>query len=296
MSTETSEVITDPRTVGAREDFTIDQGWSNYTSDEHAVWDELYERQMKVLPGRAAPEFLDGLTKLDLHRGGIPDFEQLSDELEKLTGWRVVAVPCLVPDDIFFEHLANRRFPAGNFIRTRDQMDYIQEPDVFHDVFGHVPMLTDPVFADYMQAYGQGGMRSIEYGALKNLAALYWYTVEFGLIDTPEGVRIYGAGIVSSKTESIFALEDPSPNRIGFDLERLMSTAYRIDDFQETYFVIENYDQLLRTTIDTDFAPIYQRLGGRFSIKPSEVLDGDKVYHRGTGAYARAGGRFAKSR
>ena len=291
-TTEAPSAPTDPRTLGAREDFTIDQGWSNYTADEHKVWDALYERQMDVLPGRAAPEFLKGLEALDLHRGGIPDFEVMSDELEALTGWRVVAVPCLVPDDIFFTHLANRRFPAGNFIRGRDQMDFIQEPDVFHDVFGHVPMLTDPVFADYMQAYGQGGLRSLKHDALKNLAALYWYTVEFGLIDTPDGLRIYGAGIVSSKTESIFALEDASPNRIGFDLERVMATDYRIDDFQESYFVIRSYEQLLRTTIDTDFAPIYERLKGRFHHRPGDVLEGDTVVHRGTGAYAAKGGRF----
>ena len=203
------------------------------------------------------------------------------------------AVPGLVPDDVFFDHLANRRFPAGQFIRKRNELDYLQEPDVFHDVFGHVPMLTNPVFADYMEAYGKGGLRSLYYAALKNLAALYWYTVEFGLIRTDEGLRIYGAGIVSSKTESIFALEDPSPNRIGFDLERLMRTDYRIDDFQQTYFVIDSYDQLFRATVDTDFAPIYERLQGKFAHGPEDVLDSDEVITRGTQAYAKAGGRFA---
>ena len=277
----------------ARADWTIDQDWSRYTDEEHAVWDLLYKRQMEVLPGRAAPEFLDGLKALDLGRGGIPDFEVISDELEALTGWRVVAVPGLVPDDVFFDHLANRRFPAGQFIRKRNELDYLQEPDVFHDVFGHVPMLTNPVFADYMEAYGKGGLRSLNYAALKNLAALYWYTVEFGLIRTDEGLRIYGAGIVSSKTESIFALEDPSPNRIGFDLERLMRTDYRIDDFQQTYFVIDSYDQLFRATVDTDFAPIYERLQGKFAHGPEDVLDSDEVITRGTQAYAKAGGRFA---
>ena len=278
----------------ANDDWTIDQGWSNYSDEEHAVWDLLYKRQMDILPNRAAPEFLEGLKALDLGRGGIPEFEAMSDELEALTGWRVVAVPGLVPDDVFFEHLANRRFPAGQFIRKREQLDYLQEPDVFHDVFGHVPMLTNPVFADYMEAYGKGGLRSLNYAALKNLAALYWYTVEFGLIETDEGLRIYGAGIVSSKTESIFALEDPSPNRIGFDLERLMRTDYRIDDFQQTYFVIKSYDQLFHATVDTDFAPIYERLQGHFDLQPEDVLEDDEVMHRGTQAYARAGGRFAE--
>ena len=279
----------------ARDDWTIDQGWSDYTAEDHSVWDLLYKRQIDVLPGRAAPEFMDGLKALDLGKGGIPEFEAMSDELESLTGWRVVAVPGLVPDEVFFDHLANRRFPAGQFIRKRDQLDYLQEPDVFHDVFGHVPMLTNPVFADYMEAYGKGGLRSLNYAALKNLAALYWYTVEFGLIRTDEGLRIYGAGIVSSKTESIFALEDPSPNRIGFELERLMQTDYRIDDFQQTYFVIDSYEQLFQATVETDFAPIYERLQGKFDYRPEDVLERDEVITKGTQAYAKAGGRFAEA-
>ena len=277
----------------AREDWTIDQGWSEYTDEEHTTWDVLYERLMKVLPNRAAPEFVKGLEALDLHRGGIPDFDRMSDELESLTGWRVVAVPGLVPDEVFFEHLANRRFPAGNFIRKPDQLDYIQEPDVFHDVFGHVPMLTDPVFADYMVAYGEGGLRSLRHASLKNLAALYWYTVEFGLIQTDQGLRIYGAGIVSSPAESRFSLEDPSPNRVAFDLQRLMRTDYRIDDFQQTYFVIDNYEQLFRATVDTDFAPLYADMQGKFDLKPDDLLPTDKVISRGTQDYANKGGRFA---
>lgn len=277
----------------AAEDWTIDQGWDAYTASEHAVWDTLYDRLMQVLPNRAAPEFMNGLKALDLHRGGIPNFETISDELESLTGWRVVAVPGLVPDDVFFDHLANRRFPAGNFIRKPDQLDYIQEPDVFHDVFGHVPMLTDPVFADYMEAYGKGGLRSLNFASLKNLAALYWYTVEFGLIQTDQGLRIYGAGIVSSPAESIYALEDPSPNRIGFDLKRLMRTDYRIDDFQQTYFVIDSYEQLFHATVDTDFAPLYADMKGKFDYKPEEITPADQLLHRGSQAYAERGGRFA---
>lgn len=279
-------------TPGPNGDYTIDQGWTNYTTEEHAVWDLLYARQIEVLPGRAADEFMDGLKALDLARGGIPNFETMSDELEALTGWRVVAVPGLVPDAVFFEHLANRRFPAGQFIRKRNELDYLQEPDVFHDVFGHVPMLTNPIFADYMEAYGKGGLRSLEYSALKNLAALYWYTVEFGLIQTDQGMRIYGAGIVSSKSESIFALEDKSPNRIGFDLERVMTTDYRIDDFQQTYFAIDNYKQLFDATVETDFAPLYDEMKGIFSQKPEDILPGDDLIHKGTQRYAKAGGRL----
>lgn len=278
---------------GPNGDFTIDQAWEKYTSEEHAVWDILYQRQIEVLPGLAADEFLQGLKALDLGKGGIPNFETMSDELEALTGWRVVAVPGLVPDAVFFEHLANRRFPAGQFIRKREQLDYLQEPDVFHDVFGHVPMLTNPIFADYMEAYGKGGLRSLEWDCLKNLAALYWYTVEFGLIKTDKGMRIYGAGIVSSKTESIFAIHDASPNRIGFDLERVMTTDYRIDDFQQTYFAIDGYKQLFNATVDTDFAPLYDKMKGVFTHTPADILPTDELIHEGTQSYANAGGRLA---
>ena len=280
------------RPAHTQPDWTIDQNWSSYTDIEHQTWDVLYERLVDVLQGRAAPEFLNGLEALNLNRGGIPNFETMSDELEKLTGWRVVAVPGLVPDEVFFDHLANKRFPAGSFIRKPDQLDYIQEPDVFHDVFGHVPMLTNPVFADYMQAYGEGGLRSLRHASLKNLAALYWYTVEFGLIRTDQGLRIYGAGIVSSPAETKFSLEDPSPNRIGYDLERLMRTDYRIDDFQQTYFVIDTYEELFRSTVDTDFAPLYADMNGQFDHQPEDILNSDIVIHRGTQDYAQKGGRF----
>ncbi|MBS0296743.1 MAG: phenylalanine 4-monooxygenase [Proteobacteria bacterium] len=277
---------------GAAADWTIPQDWDRYTPQEHDTWVRLYERQMKVLPGRACDAFMQGLDALDLHGGGIPDLEKLNKALEALTGWRVVCVPGLVPDEVFFEHLANRRFPAGQFIRRPDQLDYIQEPDIFHDVFGHVPMLTDTVFADYMAAYGRGGLRALGLGQLHNLARLYWYTVEFGLMQTPNGVRIYGAGIVSSATESVFALEDGSPNRLGFDMLRVMRTPYRIDDFQQAYFVIPGFEQLLRETLE-DFAPAYERLKALPDLEIDEITGEDTVIHRGDQAYAKAGGRFA---
>jgi phenylalanine-4-hydroxylase len=268
-----------------RPDFTIDQHWERYGAAEHGIWRTLYERQAKVLPGRATDEFLDGLKRLELVSDRIPDFERMSDMLEKLTGWRVVAVPSLVPDAVFFDHLANRRFPAGQFIRKPEQLDYIEEPDVFHDVFGHVPMLAHPVFANYMEAYGKGGQRALsEFGALKNLARLYWYTVEFGLIEKPEGLRIYGSGIVSSRAESIYAVENPSPNRIHFELERVMRTKYRIDDFQESYFVIGSFDELFEETYK-DFAALYKTLERGPTYAPGDVLKTDRVHHRGTRAY-----------
>lgn len=277
---------------GARADWTIDQDWASYTPAEHDVWMTLYERQAELLPGRACDAFLKGLDALDLHRGGIPEFERINEELRKLTGWSVVAVPGLVPDDVFFDHLANRRFPAGRFIRKPDELDYLQEPDVFHDVFGHVPMLTDPIFADYMQAYGEGGLKALGRGQLHNLARLYWYTVEFGLMETPQGLRIYGAGIVSSRAESIFALDDPSPNRIGFELERVMRTPYRIDDFQQVYFVIPSLKALRETTL-ADFSAIYARLDGAEDIAIDAMAPGDRIFTCGTQAYAARGGRLA---
>jgi phenylalanine-4-hydroxylase len=270
-----------------RADWTIDQEWGNYTAEEHGVWKTLYERQTKLLPERACDEFVAGMRALPIGADHIPDFQRLSDVLMKHTGWQVVAVPGLVPDEVFFEHLANRRFPAGHFIRKRDQLDYLQEPDVFHDVFGHVPMLMNPVIADYIQAYGVGGLKAKRLGVLDQLARVYWYTVEFGLVQQANGLRIYGAGIASSFTESIFALDDPSPNRIRFDLERVMRTRYRIDDFQETYFVIQDLEELLELA-KIDFAPYYESIKSKPELQPGTILATDKVLTAGTKAYHEA--------
>ena len=265
-------------------DYTIDQDWPSYSAAEHDRWDRLFKRSRAVLHDRACDEFTAMMHTLKLSESGIPDMERLSDRLDKITGWRVVPVAELVPDDVFFDHLANRRFPAGAFIRSEQEMDYLEEPDVFHDVFGHVPLLANPVYSNFMQAYGKGGQRAISLGRLPNLARLYWYTVEFGLLRTPAGLRIFGAGIMSSTTESVFALESHSPNRIAFDLERVMRTKYLIDDFQQTYFVIESFEKLLDDCYQ-DFAPIYERLGSATDIEPDQVLDGDDVVTRGTLAY-----------
>lgn len=274
--------------AGAAADWTIPQGWDRYSAQEHALWDRLFERQARMLPGRVVPEFLEGLGILRMDRPGIPDFDALSERLMRRTGWQVVAVPGLVPDRLFFEHLANRRFVAGRFLRRPDQIDYLEEPDVFHDVFGHVPLLTHPAFADYMQAYGEGGLRADGLGVINRLARLYWYTVEFGLMAAGDELKVYGAGIVSSHAESIFALDDPSPNRLGFDLRRLMRTRYRIDDYQQSYFVIDSFDALLRETCETDFAPLYRALEQEGDIAPDAVLPDDRIFHRGTQAYARS--------
>ena len=268
-----------------RADWTIDQGWEQYSAVEHGVWKTLFERQSRLLPGYACDEFVQGMQALPMSAAQIPDFRRLSDALAQRTGWQVVAVPGLVPDEVFFEHLANRRFPAGNFIRKPHELDYLEEPDVFHDVFGHVPMLMHPAIADYIQAYGEGGLRAQRLGKLTQLARVYWYTVEFGLVQQADGLRIYGAGIASSATESVFALDDPSPNRIRFDLERVMRTRYRIDDFQESYFVLGSLDELLELA-RIDFLPVYQRVKAQPKFDPGQLLPTDRVFTRGTGRYA----------
>jgi len=267
-------------------DFTIDQDWASYSREEHARWDRLFARSQAILKDRACDEFLAAMDTLALSEAGIPDMARLSDRLERITGWRVVPVAELVPDDIFFDHLANRRFPAGAFIRPEAQMDYLEEPDIFHDVFGHVPLLANPVFADFMQAYGKGGQRALALGCLKNLARLYWYTVEFGLVRSRQGLRIFGAGIMSSTTESVFALESDSPHRIAFDLTRVMRTNYIIDDFQQTYFVIDSFRSLLDACY-RDFGPIYAWIGGASDIAPDALVEGDRIVTRGTLAYFR---------
>lgn len=268
-------------------DWTIPQGWEHYTAAEHATWRTLFERQSRLLPGRACDEFVDGMGDLPIGPDQIPDFRRLSDALMRRTGWQVVAVPGLVPDDVFFDHLAHRRFPAGQFIRRPEELDYLEEPDVFHDVFGHVPMLMNPAIADFIQAYGEGGLRAQRLGHLDKLARLYWYTIEFGLLEQRDGLRLYGAGIASSFSETQFCLDDESPHRLGLDLQRVMRTRYRIDDFQEVYFVIRDLDALLEFT-RIDFAPLYAQVDAQPVLAPGDVRAEDRVFHRGTGRYHAA--------
>jgi len=272
-------------------DWTIDQNWASYSPEEHGRWDRLFARQAKLLPNRACEAFLEAKARLELSRAGIPDFADLSSRLASMTGWRVVAVAGLIPDDVFFDHLANRRFPAGAFIRPEAELDYLEEPDVFHDVFGHVPLLANPVYAAFLEAYGKGGRRAIERGQLHNLARLYWYTVEFGLMTTPKGLRIFGAGILSSPAETIFALEDASPNRVAFDLERVMRTKYLIDDFQQTYFVIDSFQQLLDECYQ-DFSTLYDRLRWVPELEAHELVGGDRIIAKGDFHYFRSRSRF----
>jgi phenylalanine-4-hydroxylase len=273
-------------TIAPSPDWTVAQDWHLYTPEEHCVWQTLFERQIRLLPGRACDQFIEGLKRLPILGEKIPDFAALNGVLMTETGWQVVAVPGLVPDDVFFEHLAHRRFPAGQFIRKRHELDYLQEPDIFHDVFGHVPMLMNPQMADFICAYGKGGLRAKALGMLDQLARLYWYTVEFGLVRQGDGLRIFGAGIVSSYGETRFSLESLSPNRIGLDLERVMRTLYRIDDFQEAYFVLDDLAQMLEFAT-LDFAPHYAAIAGLPTFAPSDIAPNDVVISHGDGSYHR---------
>ena len=262
----------------------VEQPWDDYQAEDHTTWGTLYQRQRELLVGRASDEFLAAQDEMGMTPHAIPRFDQLNEVLGAATGWTLIGVEGLLPELEFFDHLANRRFPVTWWIRRPEQIDYIAEPDLFHDLFGHVPLLMNPLFADYMQAYGRGGVKAHGLGAeaLVNLTRLYWYTVEFGLINTPQGLRIYGSGIVSSKGESLYSLEAGAPNRIGFDLERVMRTRYRIDTFQKTYFVIDSFDQLIAAT-GPDFTPLYARLAQREAFPAGKVLDSDPVFHRGSG-------------
>src|SRR5215510_15438057 len=257
-----------------RPDYTVDQDWSAYTAEEHEIWRLLYRRQSAMLSRYACREVIEAVQLMDV-AGSIPDLAAVNRKLAAATGWQLVAVPGLIPNDVFFDHLAHRRFPVTVWIRRRDELDYLVEPDVFHDFFGHVPLLTNPVFARFMQAYGEAGPKAIAAGALKMLARLYWYMVEFGLIATPAGLRVYGSGILSSQGETVYSIEDPRPHRIAFDLERVMRTDYLIDDFQRTYFVIDSFEQLFRAGYDTDFAPIYTRYSTIAAIPSGAVLPTD---------------------
>ncbi|HLE67242.1 MAG TPA: phenylalanine 4-monooxygenase [Burkholderiales bacterium] len=239
-------------------DFVIEQDWTAYTAEEHALYRRLFERQSKLVPRHACPEWIEAIAGLDC-AGGIPDFRDISAKLRKQTGWELVAVPGLIPDEAFFTHLAQRRFPVTVWLRRPEEFDYIAEPDVFHDFFGHVPLLFDGIYADHLHEYGKGGLKAMRLNAVTFLARLYWYTIEFGLVRTKAGVRAYGAGLLSSGGELAYCVEDPRPQRLAFNLERIMRTAYQIDRYQERYFVIDSFEQLLRETAP-DFTPIYARV------------------------------------
>jgi phenylalanine-4-hydroxylase len=255
------------------EDYVVQQKWGDYTEAEHELWRKLYKRQAELVPGRACDEFIESLDAMHA-ADGIPHFETTSEALFKATGWRIVAVPGLIPEQAFFTHLANRRFPVTVWLRKPEEFDYIVEPDVFHDFFGHVPLLFNPIFADHIQEYGKGGLKAMKLGGLDQLARLYWYTIEFGLIQSPKGLRVYGAGILSSGGEIKYCLEPSSSRHIHLDVERCMRTLYKIDSYQETYFVIRDFKQLFDDTAP-DFTPIYQRIKQQDALPANSLLPGE---------------------
>ncbi len=264
----------------ARSDYTCAQDFAQYTAADHATYRRLYERQLQQLPGLACDEFISAVQQLGAP-DQIPRFDAISERLMKATGWQIVGVPGLIPEEAFFSLLADRRFPVTDWIRTPEEFDYVVEPDIFHDLFGHVPLLFNPVFADYMQAYGAGGMKASRLDACELLARLYWYTVEFGLIHTPQGLRAYGAGILSSAGELRYSVKSPEPQRMGFDLQRLMRTRYRIDTFQAGYFAIDSFQQLFDATAP-DFTAVYcevrERIAREGEIDAGQVLPGERLY------------------
>jgi phenylalanine-4-hydroxylase len=253
--------------------YVVQQDWAAYTEAEHELWRKLYARQMALLPGRACQEFIEGLETMQA-ADEIPRFEETNQILFAKTGWKLVAVPGLVPDDVFFTHLANRRFPVTVWLRTPAEFDYIVEPDVFHDYFGHVPLLFNPIFADHLQEYGKGGLKAMRLGGLPMLARLYWYTVEFGLIQQPEGLRIFGAGILSSGGEVEYSLTSKESLHVPFQTERVMNTLFKIDSYQETYFVINSFQQLFDDTAP-DFTPMYDRLKLQTPYPANTLLAGE---------------------
>jgi phenylalanine-4-hydroxylase len=267
----------------ASAEYVVEQAWSHYSPAEHALWGLLVSRQMALVQRYGAAQVIAGLQALQLGQR-IPRFDEASRVLRRATGWEIVAVPGLIPERSFFAHLAQRRFPVTVWLRTPEEIDYLSEPDVFHDFFGHVPLLCDPVFADFMQAYGNAGIKAEAEGGLKMLARLYWYCVEFGLIRSGQQLRAYGAGILSSAGETVYSLEDPRPHRIGFDLERVIRTDYLIDAYQQTYFVMDSFEQLFRNSYERDFAPLYRAHRDLPGISPGTLLPTDDVVTRGTQA------------
>ena len=220
-----------------------DAGFIHYTPDEHAVWRDLYASQQTLLRARACGEFIDGLALLQLPSTHIPQCDAVSEQLEVATGWRVTPVAALIGFDEFFDLLSRRIFPAAAFIRTRDEFDYLQEPDIFHELFGHTPLLSNPLFAEFSQRIGEIGLSApTDYHVW--LARLYWMTIEFGLIETQCGLRAYGAGIVSSHAELKYAVQSTVPQRRPFDALTALRTPYRIDELQPVYYVLESFRQL----------------------------------------------------
>lgn len=273
------------------ESLVTDQRWHDYSDVEHSTWQALFERQMKVLQTRACPQYLQALEILGFTADHIPDFAKVNARLRERTGWEIVATDGLIKSKAFFDMLTDRKFPSGRFIRSPEQLDYLEEPDIFHDLFGHIPLLTEPSYANYMHEYGKGGARAIEYRTTRHLARLNWWTIEFGLIKTAKGLKIFGAGLLSSFSEAKYCLDDASAHHISFNLERCMRTRVYINDMQPCYFVIDSFEDLFRQAVETDFSPMYSRFKGLNGMEkveeylPFDVQDSDDLLRRGSLEY-----------
>lgn len=263
---------------GVAADWTMPQNWGAFTAEQHATWRTLFDQQSAAITDYACRSFLDGLDILRKLKPGVPDFAELNALLGPATGWEVVAVPGWIPNEPFFEHLANKRFPAANFVRPPEQVAYSEEPDMFHDIFGHIPMLTDPSFSDFLVAYGQAGLRAEKLGASDFLGRLWLYTVEFGLVVEDGELRAFGGGLMSSFAETLCALTSPEPCRIWLDIERVMRTKYHFDQYQQTYFVVAGFEELLRATEETDFASVYRKIAGDTALEPGDAWCDDVAY------------------
>jgi phenylalanine-4-hydroxylase len=284
MEESMGHAVLEARTV---EECVIEQKWEEYTSEDHNTWRTLYSRQINLLKDKVCEEYLEGLRVLQLGAEEVPDYHRMNKHLRAATGWEVLAVPGLIASKPFFTMLANRQFPAGTFIRAPAQLDYLEEPDIFHDVFGHVPLLTNPAYASYMQEYGKAGLDALNHKGIKFLARLNWYTIEFGLIRRNGEFKIYGAGIISSFGETKYVINDPSPNFALFDFERVLRTGYYIDDFQSTYFVIDDFNTLFEEIAKQPLIPLFQECRDKPPLSPFRFSDTDCVLRRGTEEYTR---------
>ena len=220
-----------------------EHGFIHWSATENATWQSLVKKQLSLLPGRACAEYLNGLKLLDLTSGNIPQLNDINAVLEPITGWRVIQVPSLINFDRFFNLLANKEFPVATFIRSADEFDYLQEPDIFHEIFGHCPLLTNPAFAHFTHTYGLLGQQASKEDRAY-LARLYWFTVEFGLLKTPSGVRIYGGGILSSPSETLHALDPKACEHLNMQVIEALRTPYRIDIMQPVYYLLDSFEQL----------------------------------------------------
>lgn len=246
------ETIAKDRPLRRWQDYVVPQCWESFTDEDHAVWDQLFARQVELLGTRVVSAFLDGIDLLRLSHPGVPDVEGLNAILEPRTGWRTVAVPGLVPDDIFFAMLSERVFPVGNFIRTRDQLDYLEAPDCFHDMFGHIPMLAHHEFAEMARHIGDLGTAAITAGEGHRVARIYWHSVEFGLAREHGELKILGAGLASSFGEAHFSLESDEVQRLPFSVDRAVNTPYRHDAFQPRYLVSKSLERTVSEVLELD--------------------------------------------